>query len=329
HDSKLSILDYPVVFDDDLYFTFEIQSRIKVLEIYEKEASPWLKLLFGEDEFVAFNSMQRQNLDFQSLNDYNVIIINEIDEIHSGLQLQLSAFTDQGGSLVLLPSQKNTQAYAMIASNYGFNYDLSQDTAKTRVFSVDESDKLFKDVFVKIPENADFPTVFKHFSMHLQNASSAKILIQLLNGNPFLISNVAGNGKVYAFSSPIQLTWTDFQRNSLFVPVWYRILLMSIRNAPLYYNLGEEVIIATPYHQTTGEKILKFRSLSSDFEIIPEHRNRNNSAEVLIHDVIPTAGQFALFSSDSLTQMLSFNFNRKESILTYFQADELLNSAIL
>lgn len=322
-EGSISILDFPIVFDDELFFSFEIQLRIKALEIYEKQANPYLQILFSEDELVSYESNQKLRLDIQSLADYQIIFVNGLAGLHSGLKQALTDFVNRGGSLVLLPGVENPDAFNELATGFGFNFNATADTSDTRVFTIEESHPMFKDVFVKIPENADFPIVFQHYPIQMQPRSTAMTLIRMLNGNPFLVVNESTPGKVFAFSVPFLAGWSDFQRNNLFVPVLYRLVLMSARPGTLYYTLGKEVVIETAYSDLENASILKISSLKTDFEIIPEFRTSSGRQEVVIHPDIPDAGHFGLFAGDSLARIISFNNDRKESVLTFYKPDEL------
>jgi hypothetical protein len=320
---SLSILDFPIVFDDELFFSFEIQSKIKALEIYEKQANPYLQILFSEDELISYESNQKLRLDIQSLKDYQIIFVNGLDELHSGLKQSLIDFVNSGGSLVLLPGSENPAAFNEVATDFGFNFNATADTSDTRVFTIEESHPMFKDVFVKIPENADFPVIFQHYPIQMQPRSTAMTLIRMLNGNPFLVVNESTAGKVFAFTVPFLAGWSDFQRNNLFVPVLYRLVLMSARPGTLYYTLGKEVVIETAFSDPENASVMKLSSLKTDFEIIPEFRTNGGRQEVVIHPDIPDAGHFGLFVGDSLARIISFNNDRKESLLTFYKPDEL------
>lgn len=67
HQGVVSLQDYPVVFDDELYFSFNAIPTIKVLEIYESSPDPGLKLLFEDRTDVEFVSSPQLRLDVQSL----------------------------------------------------------------------------------------------------------------------------------------------------------------------------------------------------------------------------------------------------------------------
>ncbi len=65
------------------------------------------------------------------------------------------------------------------------------------------------------------------------------------------------------------------------------------------------------------------RSVTSDFDIIPEHKVRDNKTEILVHNQIVNAGNYNLFVGKEPITGLSFNFNRKESDLNCYNAEEL------
>lgn len=322
----ISILDFPIVFDDELSFSFNIQQKIKVLEIFESKGNKGIYQLFGDDEAVAFESKQRQNIDIQSLTDFNFIILNELDDMSSGFQQRLTDFVSRGGSIAIIPSEKLSDAYNQLVTPFGFSFQAIGDTAKTRVFSLETTHALFQDVFIKIPENPDFPSVFKHYFMRFSPQSTVRSIIQLPNGNAFLAAGNKNNGKVYAFAVPFQASWTDFQQNNLFVPVFYRMALMSAQPQDLYFTLGKRIALEAAFSNEEKSGLLKLRSFSSDFEVIPQHLVINGKQEVVFDAIIPAAGHYGLFQNDTLKRVLAWNDDRKESLFTFLNTAELKNA---
>jgi hypothetical protein len=319
----LSINDYPIVFDDDLYFSFSIAQHIKVLEINQLEQNYWLKTLFEQNPLFKYESRNIKQLDFQGINDYNLIIINELTIIPNSLVLSLVEFVKQGGNLVILPNQKSNAGANAFYSNFGFQYIMDADTSKTRVFKLNETHFLFKDVFFKLPENADFPLVIRYYPIVLQKGSSAFSLMEMLNGNSFLIGNQFGLGQVYAFSVPLNEKWSNFSQNNLFVPLVYKMSFINNSNKGLYavpgqtdrYTLRSNMLDDLPF---------RIVSTTNNFEIIPENRFREGKTDLIFHGMVPSSGFYNILQGDSLVGSIAFNENRKESVLDYYDEADVL-----
>jgi hypothetical protein len=325
---QLSITDYPVVFDDELYFAFEVVEQLNVLEIFETRSNRWLSILLDADELFNFHSRPKLQLDYQAINDYDIIFLNGLEILPTGIERILLDFVDGGGNLVLIPSENPEKVSAInnFTSNFGQTYQPFADTAGTRVFSLLQEHELFQDVFVRIPDNVDFPSVFRHYPISLQPRSGSRSLINLLNGRPFLTETKSGRGSFYMLASPISNAWTDLQRNALFVPLIYRLAFLSNHNHTLYHTIGDNMPVETRYTANIADAVLRIESLREDYSFIPEHRIVPGRTELLTHDMIKQADHYGLFAGDSLINLLAWNYSRAESVMEFYNTDEVESS---
>jgi uncharacterized membrane protein len=319
----LSINDYPIVFDDDLYFSFTIAQQIKVLEINQLVQNYWLKTLFEQEPLFKYESRNVKQLDFQGINDFNLIIINELTTIPPSLDLSLKEFVKQGGNLVILPGQQVNAGTNTFYRDFGFQYAKDADTSKTSVFKLNDNHFLFKDIFVKLPENADLPVVIKYFPIQLLAGSSAFSLMEMLNGNPFLLGNQFGLGQIYAFAFPFNEKWSNFSQNNLFVPLMYKMSFINNSNTGLYAVPGQTDRY-TLRSNRMDDQPFRIVAIKDNFEIIPENRFTEGKTDLIFHGMIPSPGFYNIMLGDSLVSSIAFNENRKESVLEYYNETEVM-----
>jgi len=326
HQAKLNIIDYPVVFDDELFFSFELRDQIRVLEIFEQSPNRWLALLFSEDEHIRYNSYSRLQLDIQSIDTYDFIILSSSEAFPSGLLLALEKFVFQGGSILIIPPEEDASGLKPLASTFGLVYEPKADTGKTRVLHIEQQHPLLQDVFVKIPDNPDYPTVTKHYALHGMIGFSNRPVITLLNGDPMLLAGSHGRGKTYALAQPLDTRSGDFPANSLFVPVMYRMALMSVTATQLYSLYGEETPIPAPSDQTEHLSTLRIRGIENEVELIPAVKTVSISDEFYVPSQQLPPGHYGLFKQNEMISMVAVNANRSESILDYHQPATVENS---
>lgn len=319
HRAKLSILDFPVVFDDELYFTFELRPQISILEIHEGNANKWLRLLYEEDAHMQLTSVNRLQLDLQSLTAFDLVVLSSVENIPTGFANALEQYVDEGGSLVLIPPKPDALPYQSLALNFGMEYLAQADTARTRVFAVESQHPLLKDVFVTIPDNPDFPNVFAHYTLRLLPQNTARTVISLLNGNPMLVAANYGNGSVYGLASPLDSDWTDFVSNSLFVPVFYRMALMAARHNVHYYVAGSELKNLLRTTEELNPASLRIKSFDGAIELIPGLRISNGRQEIYLPEMKIPAGHYGLFHEEKLILLFALNDDRSESDLQYHE----------
>lgn len=320
---KVSITDFPIVFDDEMFFSFSIAKNIRVLEITENTANPYLQAIFENDSLFTYQQMHPARMDYQAINGFNFIILNELTEITEALKRSILNYIRQGGNILLIPGYSQSNVYQDITSNFGFRLNNSIDTVQSRVLSLDQTHGFWSDVFVKIPEKADFPIVYKHFSIQTEIESNAHILMQLLNNDPLLMVSSIEKGTIYTLTTPLDPKFTNLVQHNLFVPMIYKMCFFTKESESLYeiigktdsYNLRTSVIDDVP-----------FRILSADrkFEFIPENRSNENGTKLLLHGSIPYPGQYILMRGDSLIRTISFNENRNESMPEYLNDEQLM-----
>ena len=101
-EGKLEIIDHNLKFDNNLYFSTNLRKKIKVLEIGNTDNN-YFKRIFKENEF-NFTQQGSKSLNYTNFSSQNFIILNELEQIPESLVTAIKLYTDQGGSLLIIPS---------------------------------------------------------------------------------------------------------------------------------------------------------------------------------------------------------------------------------
>lgn len=329
----LEINDFPVTFDNTFFFSYNVNSKLSIACINFNNENPYLNSLFAKDSVFSFTNFSYKNIDYSSFNNYSLIILNGLNDISSGLSQEITSFINNGGNIVIFPGDNiDYDNFQSFLKPMGSAFYISKDTAKTRISEININNNVFNDVFEKIPENADLPVVFSHYIINVFSHSLAESLLKLLNNNNFLTVQSVAKGKIYLFASPLDTKYSSFPKHSLFVPTLYKIALLSFYNSKLFYTLGKDELIELKNYSESGENILKLKQINKNFEIIPEFKNNGFETNIDIHNQIKDAGNYIVFNADKPIMSVSFNYDRKESEMKYFNAsqlEELINKANL
>jgi hypothetical protein len=86
---ELSITDHPITFDDTWYFSFEVKQNLQILCINKKSESPYIKALFSSDNYFILNNSNAEQIDYATLPRNNVVFLNELNSVSSGLANEL------------------------------------------------------------------------------------------------------------------------------------------------------------------------------------------------------------------------------------------------
>ena len=320
----IEIIDYPVTYDDKFYFAYMVQKSISILSINNKDENVYINALFKKDSAFVLENVNMRTLDYSRLLNYNFIILNEFDDISSGLANELSKFVKNGGSLLILPG-KNID---FVSYNNFFplltKVTISKaDTQTVKINKINFNNPLYKDVFDKLPDNINFPGVKKHYLINSASQTNSESLLTLQNGNSFLSVYYTGKGFLYLMAAPLDKAFSNFALHSIFVPTLYNMALNSVANTRLYYTLGTDNSFDIINANTDLEAVFKIKNAINDFEFIPQYSNSFSFLTFQINDQIKDAGNYVLNYKGNNISGLAFNYNRKESDLKYYAETEL------
>jgi len=322
---QVEIIDYPIVNDDKYYFTYPILPSIPVFAINEKNENIYLNALFNNDSSIQFTNGQVKQLNYTNLFSNALLILNSPEEISSGLAQEVNRFVRGGGNLVVFPPLSGkTDSYNALLHLFNLSGYGQIDTARQRLAVINVESDLYNDVFdkddngkVTLPKNIDLPMVFRHYAYKPALGSDIETLLKLPDNQLFFISVPCEKGKIYLFFAPLDESWTIFPKHMIFVPTLYKIALLSNHPPPLCYTAGKQAKIEIPADSVVETNIFKLKKMDSEFEIIPGIRKFGTNISLLINDQVRDAGFYQVISGKNTIAGIAFNFDRKESDLTF------------
>jgi hypothetical protein len=296
----LQISDEGLTFDNLLYITINRPQKIEVLSIGPKP-SPFLGRIFTEETFNLKQSSLRE-LDYGTLDEQHLIILNELEAIPNALFSPLSSFVREGGSLVVIPAfDAQLGTYEPLLSALRVRLGARID-GNTLITQINFEHPLFRDVFEKRIENFEYPKTSAFFPL----TGSLPQVIGLQNGQPFL----AGREGIYLFTSPLSGTYSNFRQSPLIVPSLYAIGRGSQPAADLYYQIGEEAQLDIDI-ALQEDDILELRS--SDYSFIPRQQSFARKTRLYFLEEPEKAGNYRIENRGEFLQSASFNYSRAES----------------
>jgi len=326
----LQVTDYPVTYDDKFYFSFEVLSSINILAIHGGIENRFLNALFAQDSSVKLTNINEKSLDYGKLPQFDLIILNEIPGISTGLAEEIRRYVTNGGTILILPAQNAVLAtYNSFLTSLNAPTYLQTDTSDTKVVRLSEESYLFSDVFEKqqgkqvIASNTDLPEVIKHFPIQFSSAMLTVPLMGMLNGREFLTLTNSGMGQILQFTVPLDPAYSNFPQQALFVPVLYNIALISHPSHNLYNVISDNKGIRIGTTLPVGDKVYKIKSVEGDFNMIPQINRAGSMVNIFVGNQIPVAGNFELVNDKSVITSLAFNYNRGESDLSCNSISEL------
>jgi len=322
----LKIEDYPITYDDNFYFSFNAQTTINALVINGKETKTAgnFKSLMQNDSLFVYQENNESSIDYSVFSKTNIIVLNDLSALTSGLTSELQKFVTNGGSLVVFPNKKaDLESYNTAFQNLQLPQITKLDTVNTKTQSINFEQGLYEGVFDKIDQRMDLPKVFEHFELTKTTNSNSQSLVLLQNGQSLLSSIPLGSGKIYLFSIPSDESCSNLLKHALFVPTLIKMSILSLKPSPVYYKTAVNEAIVLNTTSNFSDKPLHIIKDDKKVDVIPEHRLMNNATTLFTQNQITEAGHYEVFENTSSIKDLAFNFDRKESDMNFMTKDDL------
>ena len=312
----VSFEEFPVTFDNDFYFTLNVDDRVDVLEIRSDISSNNIAQVYANDKLFNFTSFPVDNLDYNAITNTDLIVLNEISAIPSSLADALSGFLDNSGTIIFIPS------YQTDANAYGRLLPLREkpskegDLQKTALRTPDLSNPFFANMFIDSDEIFEMPLG----SGKITTLAPGETILSLKNREPFL-SKVVGNKNIFLFSVPLKEEFTNFHQHAIFVPVMYRIASLSnVLSDDLYYSLNQSIV--TLRVDSISKNVI-YKLKNEDQELIPAQRILGRDIIMELPKNAMNTGYYDVFNDTGVKKILSFNFNPEESMLAQYDLGAL------
>jgi hypothetical protein len=321
--AEITLQDNPVTYDNQFYFSFNAAQQMPVLLIDGGSANAYLKAVFASDPFFAAKRTTDGNVDYSALNTYPLIVLSDINAISTGLSQQLKTYVTKGGTLVIFPSaDADLASYRSLLQPMNSAYPEKLLTEANKVSGLNLLSKVFKNIFENFPHNPDLPVIKKHYELGSSTGSRTENLMTLPGSRAFWSASINGKGKIYICAVALNEDFSNLPRHALFVPVMFRIALLSGHDQPLFYTLGKDETIETLPVQTNDKQLLKL--VKGTQSIIPDARQQEGSTLIYVSDQLHDPGIYELKKVDSTVAVLAFNDNRSESDLSYLSPATLV-----
>jgi hypothetical protein len=314
----VSLNDNSLAFDNTFYFNISKPEICNILSIGESGKSNFLSKIYTQPDFI-YKNVELNALNYSEISKQDAIILNELDNIPLAMHTNLKQFVAKGGNLVVIPSVKSeiSNINNFLANFGGIQFSSLQQQEK-KVTKINFSNPLFSNVFEKKISNFQYPSVKESFEM--KSAASQAILYE--DQSAFLSTIYKNSGAVYVFSAAINKENSNFQNSPLIVPTFYKMGMSNEKNGVKFETIGNSkpVIVEA---KVTKDEVVSITNKEEEF--IPMQQIMDDKIKIICGDNPKNAGNFNIFRNKKDVGHLSFNYDRKESILTEPSSESLAN----
>ncbi|MDD4545389.1 MAG: BatA domain-containing protein, partial [Bacteroidales bacterium] len=316
---RISILDNPISFDDDFFFTIHTKESINILSINSQSPNPFIQKLFSNTPELNLVNINDKSIDFSEFNKYSLIILNSLRTLPSGLVSELKNFRQNNGDMIIIPdNQLDLNSFSNAMREMSLPYYSKLNERENRVMIIDDNNSLFKDVFTSKEKDMEKPVSKRYFSLSQAKTLSNQVLFEFENKESFLSLSQDKDSKVYIFTSNLSSDNTNFVSQALFVPTLWNMALFSQKIPQTFYFLsGDNNIDITSSVNSTNLEVLHIKSLDNKFSVIPQITKANNRIMINPINTPLKSGNYNIYNKEELITGVSFNYDRRESEMRF------------
>lgn len=304
----ISINDNGLQYDNTFYFSISKIKKINVLAIGESAVNNFLGRIYTDDEF-DYTSSVIASIDYNILEQQDVVVLNELELIPQALQVTLKSLVEKGSNMVIIPSAlNNPTSLSSFLNNFGSVQFGTIENKEKLVSKINFSHPLFASVFENKISNFQYPKTNSSFTIK----STSPAALYNNDQSIFLMGLPTLGGSVYVFTAPLNIKNSNFQQSPLIVPTFYKMAMTDQKNGISAVTIGTN----NPYLvavQLTKDAILEVRNASEQF--IPIQQIMNSKVKLTFNDLPAQAGNFEVYNKNKWVENISFNTSRTESNL--------------
>ena len=318
--------DAPVTFDNTYYFALQPAAAIRVLEI---GAEAMTQTAYANEPLFSYTFTKPQAVDYGVLRRANLVVLSEVPQVEAGLREALTEVMRRGGSVVVVPpgSSAAHATYNELFRALGIGGAQWENGAtslaeRQEVLMPNATDPFFKDVFGAQPPRVAMPQV----APVLRLGRAGTDVLRLRDGDGFLTEFAGGVGRTYVFAAPFSREYTDFATHALFVPVLYRLAMLSYRTdqLPAYRLTGPTLTLTVPMPaEQANKEEASYRLVRDSATYIPTQRVQAGQLHLDIPAGLQAPGFYELRQRGKTVTTLAFNAAKGESDLTAYSVAEL------
>ena len=319
--------DAPVIFDNIFYFTLQPAAVIRVLEI---SAEPVARQVYANEPLFNYSFSKVQNIDYAAMRQANLVLLNEVIVLDAGLRDGLREVVKRGGSVVVVPAASATvrASYQQLFKDLGLGAVQWEDGSATpelrEVAMPSAREPFFRDVFGAQSRAVTMPRV----APVLRWSRTGTDILRLRDGESYLANFASGAGQVYVFSAPFAKAYSDFTTQALFVPVMYRMAMLSYKNEqlPAYRLTQEAVSLRLPVaagSEGGSADATNLKLIKDSLTLTPGQRVVGQDVRLELPEGMNEAGFYQVRGKGKVLTTLAFNQDKRESELAAYSVDEL------
>jgi hypothetical protein len=313
HNLKIQLDEDDLSFDNNWFFSLNMPQNVNVLMVTNTsttELAAAFKIL-SDNTIFNFKYASYQEWPGLNLNEFNLILFNDLRLMDNNSYTRLKNFTLSGKSIIVIPGDETTlNVYNTFTSQVTGKtlFSVLNTTRDNNYFSMENNksgNSFFNALFREKNSSFSAPKVYKYF----RQSTADQRIVDLTNKDPF----ISKTGPLITFSSSLNNNWNSLAINGLFIPLIHRLLYYATQQEnPVSPNITiDEDISLTTQSGSLSEAYYISEPTGNSYKVIPVFKE--NRLE-FIGSKARQPGIYTLYNDKKALRCVSVNQSSKELI---------------
>lgn len=322
YNATVSVADFPIQFDNDYRISFEMDQEVNVLVIYESRPNTQLRAAFSGLNNFKVQEKSASSINYADFPATNLIVLNDLNNVSSGLANELNNYVDGGGNLLIFPGKNiSISGYKSFLQRLSTNVIESKSEEQKQVGYLNTQEFIFDNVFEANKRNITLPSVNTSYKLSSYYNVGEEVLMKFRDDESFVSKYKKGSGNVFLCSAPLDKQSSNLSRNAeVFVPMLYKMAISTGKRNQIAHTIGKDQFLTITPQTSSNEQIYKLKAKE---EFIPGQLRQGSKMILDLQDQIKEADFYSLTLEDEVIRNYAFNFDRRESDLSYYSIGEL------
>lgn len=245
HQGEIRVEEDALAEDDRFYFAFQTLAPARIM-IVDGDPGPSLfesEIFYLMQALQPFTALQQalfhpipvpwEGIDRERFEDYQVIVLCNVEAVSSQVRQRLHQFVNAGGGLLIFSGNHvrakryNTMFYRsdtlLLPVALGEPVQQPEDRPQT-IARIDPAHEALR-LFASEPGLLQRSLFYRYLSLAtLDNVPQAKALLTLDDGAPLLVEHDVGRGHVMMLTSTADRDWSDLPTRTVYVPLIHGLI---------------------------------------------------------------------------------------------------------
>ena len=334
HSGYVELTDDRFAPDNRYYFSFRIPDQSTVLIINGDPVSSLLSLALVPEasgaQYWSVKTTTPNDLAGVNFLEYRVIILAGVPRLDETHLRRLQSYARRGGALFLIyggdTDVANFNSFWSEMAGVSYDAPVQRSFSRSGYYTLDQID-FTHPIFLPFGLEKAHPPEVKFFTLPKVRADAgARTLMKFTGGQPALVENKTGQGRIITFTGPMSPEYSDLTSHGFFVPFISRVveyLASDLTSLEIRLFAGSSLTRSLPAEQAAA---LGVELVMPDSTVIGVSPEESGGATVVRISTVGQAGIYHLVSRGKEVDRFAVNINPAECDLTSVDNDQLAAS---